>query len=694
MNRPMDEEWFSPCRPGRYGHQVRPDMSNPSPHRLAAIPSPRSAAGARALAASQRRSRLALGLVLLALIAHAAVLAWWTTAATAPPRWPLFASLGLLTATVVGLLMPALARLRHPLERLLQQAAEQERLALVAEHTGHAVLITDARRRIVWANEAFTRHSGYELHEAQGRDPAELLQPGDGDPAAAAAWLQATEEPCRPVRAELPQRSRDGRGYCVDADIRPLHDLDGRLQGLIAVLAMLRPVAEAAAPAEADDGRGALAERLQRCIEHRRRHPGYGFALLSIAVDGLGAIEQRLGAEAAASARRELARRLEQTLRPGDAVGALDPVLPPAVDLGGDAFAVVLGGLHWLDDACTVADRLLQRLSQPYETDDGEAQPLNLTVSIGIVGPESAGDDAPALLQAAEAAMLDARRAGGGRWAVFEPAMQGRFSATQALAAELQAALDEGQFELAYQPLVALNSGQPAGVEALLRWRHPAQGELALADFLAAAQQAGLGRYLIAISDWASREACRQFAAWQSHWGRHAPPRLVLDLAAEPLRDPALLPSLQAALQAHGLRPGQLQLDLTEAAIGSDEPALAALRTLKAAGFSLALDDFGSGGASSLTCLHRLPVDTVKIGRALSTGAAALEHQRVRVSATIRVARSLGMATLADGVETEEQADLLARLGCELAQGPRFGRPMTAAALDRWIEAEAADTTA
>ncbi|MFT3816387.1 MAG: EAL domain-containing protein [Rubrivivax sp.] len=680
-------------------------MSNLHPHRLAAIPSPRSAAGARALAAGQRRSRLALGLVLLALAAHAAVLVGWTAAAAAPPRGPLFASLGLLTAMVIGLLVPALARLRHPLDRLLQQAAEQERLALVAERTGHPVLITDAHRRIVWANEAFTRHSGYELHEAQGRDPAELLQPGAGDPAAAAAaWLQATEAPGRPVRAELPQRSRDGRDYRVDADIQPLHDLDGRLQGLIAVLAVLLPAADAApraeaetAPrAEADDGRRALAERLQRCIEHRRRHPGYGFALLSVGVDGLGAIGQRLGAEAAAAVRRELARRLEQTLRPGDAVGALDPALPPAVDLGGDGFAVVLGGLHWLDDACTVADRLLLALSQPYRVEDAQAQPLNLNVSIGIVGPEQAGDDAPALLQAAEAALLDARRAGGGRRAVFEPAMQGRLGATQALAAELQAALDEGQFELRYQPLVALAGGQPAGVEALLRWRHPAQGELAAADFLPAAQQAGLGRYLTAIGDWATDEACRQFAAWQSHWGRHAPPRLALNLAAESLRNPALLPTLQAALQAHGLRPEQLQLDLSEAAIGSDEPAPAALRAmnaLKAAGFGLALDGFGSG-ASSLACLHRLPVDTVKIDRALSTGAAALEHQRVRVSATIRVARSLGMATLAEGVETGEQADLLARLGCELAQGPRFGGAMTAAALDRWIEAEAADTTA
>lgn len=676
---------------------MRPDMSNPPLHRLAAIPSPRSAAGARALAAAQRRSRAALGLVLLALITHAVVLAWWTTAAAAPPRWPLLASLGLLAAMVVGLLMPALDRLRHPLERLLQQAAEQERLALVAERTGHAVLITDARRRIVWANEAFTRHSGYELHEAQGRDPAELLQPGGGDPAATAAWLQATQEPCRPLRADLRQRSRDGREDRVEADIQPLHDLDGRLQGLIAVLAVLPPAAEPTAPAEAEDGRSALVARLQHCIEHRRRHPGYGFALLSIAVDGLGAIEQRLGAEAAIAARHELARRLEHTLRPGDAVGALDSGLPPAVDLGGDAFAVVLGGLHWLDDACTVAGRLLQALSQPYAADGSAAAPSELTVSIGIVGPDAPGDDGPALLQAAEAAMLDARRAGGGRWAVFEPAMQGRFSATQALAAELQAGLDEGQFELAYQPLVALNSGHPAGVEALLRWRHPAQGELAAADFVPAAQHAGLGRHVVAIGDWAINEACRQFAAWQTQWGRHAPPRLVFKLAGEAMRDPALLPSLQAALQAHWLRPGQLQLGLSEAAIGSGEPApaaMAAMTALKAAGFSLALDDFGSSGASSLACLHRLPVDMVKIGRALSTGAAALEHQRVRVSATIRVARSLGMATLADGVETEEQAELLAGLGCELAQGPRFGRPMTAAALDRWIEAEAADTTA
>jgi len=233
----------------------------------------------------------------------------------------------------------------------------------------------------------------------------------------------------------------------------------------------------------------------------------------------------------------------------------------------------------------------------------------------------------------------------------------------------------DAEFQLAYQPLVALASRRLVGVEALLRWRHPGRAEPSAVDLLDA--------------------ACEAFAQWQVNWGEHAPRLLVLNLTPEQLQ-PELLPALQALLQTHGLRPAQLQLAIGEAVLGDEARAgalLPVLQAFKAAGLRLALAEVGSGGAS-LAALHGLPLDVVTVAPALVAGAAEVEYQRVRVAATIRVARSLGMTSAADGVATEDQAALLARLGCDQAQGALFGRPMTAAALDRWIEAEVADTVA
>jgi diguanylate cyclase (GGDEF)-like protein/PAS domain S-box-containing protein len=725
-----------------------------------------------------------------------------------------------LLLLAVAVVAPALRALQQQARRLAQQAAVHERLALVAEHTGNLVVITDRARRVVWANEAFTRLTGYELHEVQGRSPGSLLQSDRTDPATVQRVREALESG-RPVRAELLNRSRDGRDYWIDADIQPLRNVGGELTGFIAVetviteqvtqrlrsaallaamptavvvhaqdgtvlqvnpaaqallpqqpgdpaegLLQLRPLHDDLQPLDAidlpvprtlrggfgergqlmgvDDGgggrrwmlvnteplrdalgqpdgavacyvdmterrhlleelrdsarsdplthmpnRSVVLERVQRALDHRRRHPAYGFAVLFMDVDRFKQVNDTLGHGAGDELLRQLAARLNDDLRPGDAVGRVDSTLRTAARMGGDEFVIVLEGIHHLDDACRIADRMLEDLSQPYQLGSSR---VHVSVSIGIVGAEQADPDADAdaVLRDCDTAMYEAKRAGRGRWMVFDPSMHERVRTALETESELRRALAEDQLHVVYQPVVDLADRQLTGVEALVRWRHPERGEIPPGAFIGLAEECGL---IDAIGDVVLNKSCAQFALWHQHWGERAPKLLAVNLSRAQLKQPGLVPEVLAVLEANGMQPAQLQLEVTESFAAQDIQVQSMLQALKSAGVRLALDDFGTG-YSSLACLHQLPVDTVKIDRSFVSHARELEYHRVLIQATIRVARTLGMTTVAEGIETQDQADLMATLQCDRGQGWLYGKAMSAAELDRWIEREATGTVA
>ncbi|MBL8331999.1 MAG: bifunctional diguanylate cyclase/phosphodiesterase, partial [Rubrivivax sp.] len=355
--------------------------------------------------------------------------------------------------------------------------------------------------------------------------------------------------------------------------------------------------------------------------------------------------------------------------------------------IGGDEFVVVLEGVRQPDDVAAVADRILQSLGEPYRLG---SVPVHVSVSIGIVTAEQAGDDALAVLRDGDTAMYEAKRAGRGRWVAFDPAMHERLRASMELEGDLRQALVSDQLYVVYQPVVDLGDEGLHGVEALVRWRHPERGEIGPGAFIPLAEECGL---IDAIGDLVLHKACEQFARWQQRWGSRAPKVVAVNLSRAQLRQPGLVPEVQAVLEANGMRPEQLQLEVTESFAAQDPQMQAMLRALKAAGVRLALDDFGTG-YSSLACLHLLPVDTVKIDRSFVAHARDVEYHRVLIGATIRVAWSLGMSTVAEGIETQDQADLMGELKCDRGQGYFFGRPMTAEALDRWIETESTGTVA
>jgi EAL domain-containing protein (putative c-di-GMP-specific phosphodiesterase class I) len=227
---------------------------------------------------------------------------------------------------------------------------------------------------------------------------------------------------------------------------------------------------------------------------------------------------------------------------------------------------------------------------------------------------------------------------------------------------------------------VDLTEGMMVGVEALVRWRHPTRGLVSPIEFIGVAEESGL---IDAVGAVVLRKACEQFVGWKHTLGISAPRQLAVNLSRAQLEREGVAEEVNAVLLASGMKPEQLQLEITESLAAQGVGVQANLRALKSLGVRLALDDFGTG-YSSLACLHQLPVDTVKVDRSFVQHAETVEYHRVLIEATIRVARTLGMTTVAEGIETQGQAELMQALDCDRGQGYLFSRPLEAADLAVW----------
>jgi diguanylate cyclase (GGDEF)-like protein len=377
-------------------------------------------------------------------------------------------------------------------------------------------------------------------------------------------------------------------------------------------------------------------------------------AVLFVDLDDFKRVNDSLGHAAGDELLVAVARRLRASLRDTDT----------AARLGGDEFAVLVhdGGVEL---ASKVASRIIAALREPVEV-SGTRMPVQASVGIATALQQR---DTDALLRNADVAMYAAKEGGKGRFAVFEPAMHDRLRDRVGLEADLRRALERGELVLAYQPLVSLADGGVVGAEALVRWQHPTRGLLSPAAFLPVAEESGL---ILPLGRWVLREACRQVGQWTSgHGGRRLP--ISVNLSAHQLHHPGLVDEVVGALADTGLDPGALVLEVTESAVLRDHEVVAArLGALRARGVRIALDDFGTG-YSSLSHLLYLPVDQLKIDRSFVRADDAI------VAAILQLGQRLGLEVVAEGVETQAQAERLLALGCQLVQGYHFGRPQPAA---------------
>ena len=500
-----------------------------------------------------------------------------------------------------------------------------------------------------------------------------------------------------PYRCEVRVRHRDGHWVWVHI-MGTVVDLDstGKMSRMVGVQIDISDRKQqeqqllAAATTDSLTGlpnRAALMARLQHAIDHRGGVGDRHFALLFLDFDRFKQVNDSLGHAAGDELLRQIGLRL---------LGALRPIEPASMGrsdgqqtvarLGGDEFVVLLGELLKPDDACAIAERLVQALSRPYEV---LGHRVHSSASIGVVTSEQLFESADSLLRDADIAMYEAKQGGRGRWVMFEPRMHEQASRRANVEADLHEALQRDELFVVYQPVLTLGGahgdGTGVGVEALVRWRHPERGIVPPAQFISVAEESGL---IGALGRFVLRNACQQFMHWRLTLGDRAPTTLAVNLSIAQLRQGVLADEVRRALADSAMPAAALQLEVTESLAAQDPLVQLRLRELKALGVKLALDDFGTG-YSSLACLHQLPVDTVKIDRSFVIEAERSEYHRALIEATVRVARTLRMTTVAEGIETASQAALVTALGCDRGQGYLYSKPLEAEALSDWLGARA-----
>ena len=397
-------------------------------------------------------------------------------------------------------------------------------------------------------------------------------------------------------------------------------------------------------------------EQLKRELPHIA--PDRQLAVLYIDIDEFKSVNDSLGHMIGDELLKSVAASLLRCARDTDFVARL----------GGDEFAIVQTGVKTADDVTELVSRIFEAIRAPYEC---LGHQVTTDASIGIALAPQDGTDLDQILKNADLAMYAAKAAGRRTYRFFEPDMDAQVRARRILEIDLRQAIADGGFEVYYQPCrFSLQNNEITGCEALLRWRHPQRGMISPADFIPVAEETGL---INQLGEWVLTTACREAATWPGNI------RLAVNVSPVQFKSGTLALKVIAALAASGLAASRLELEITEAVlIRDDEAALAVLHQLRDIGVRIALDDFGTG-YSSLSYLQRFPFDKIKIDRCFVTDIAEPEGSSCIVQAVVNIATERHMTTTAEGVETEQQRQLLRALGCSEMQGYLFSPPKPAA---------------
>jgi diguanylate cyclase (GGDEF)-like protein/PAS domain S-box-containing protein len=552
--------------------------------------------------------------------------------------------------------------------------AREQRFAALGQHSSDPVTIVSPGGAIVFQSPSVERVLGWKHEAATGRNLLDMVHPADRG-----QWSDLVDQlgpqPRSVGTVEWRMRHGDGSWRALQSVVTNLLD-EPSVAGLVlnsrditAQKALEEKLRYQAFhdPLTGLANRALFAEHLDKAV-HRCRRSGGSLEVMFIDLHNFKAINDLHGNDRGDQLLRQVAERLQSTMRKADVVARL----------GGDEFAVLIEGPAGWVDPDTAAARLVESFTVPFG--EGTNQ-IVVQVNVGVAVSGMNGGSDKELLRDADLAMNVAREAGAGSYVRFTPALHQRIMDRMRTEIELRQALDHGELVVHYQPVVELGSGEIKGVEALIRWLHPEKGLVPPGMFIAVAESSGL---IVTIGEWVLRQACRDL----QEWAAAGAPALTMsvNVSARQLSHPGFEAMVTRVLGDSRADPTRVTLEITESMLIHDTAGKAdILARLRALGLSIALDDFGTG-YSSLSAIREMPIDVLKIDKSFIDHIASSPEAACLTQTIIRLADDLGLATIAEGAERVEQVEMLRLLGCKLVQGYYFSRPVPAPELGRMLK--------
>jgi diguanylate cyclase (GGDEF)-like protein/PAS domain S-box-containing protein len=559
----------------------------------------------------------------------------------------------------------------------------EERFRSLVQNSTDVIALLDPRGTILYISPSVERVSGFRADELVGQNGLQLLHPDDL-PSATERLAEVLDAPGLVTTMEVRGRHKDGSWLWLEATgMNLLHDqsVGGIVINYRDVTTRRKLEEELSHQAFHDPltglaNRALFRDRLEHALAHRQRS-SQPLAVMLMDLDDFKTVNDSLGHEVGDKVLCAVAQRLVQSTRPSDT----------AARLGGDEFAILVDELMDADEAAAVAERLVDVLREPFEI---HGRKLSLRASVGIaLATEAEGVDQ--LLRNADVAMYRAKGHGRGGYALYEADMHAAVVERLELRHDLERALEEEEFVLHYQPIVVLAGRLVIGCEALVRWRHPTRGMIPPAAFIPVAEDTG---FIMPLGRWVLNEACRQTREWQVRYPTEPALSVAVNLSARQFQQEGLTDEVAGALRESGLAPRDLTLEITESLLMEDTHAtMSRLEELKDLGIRLAVDDFGTG-YSSLAYLQRFPLDRLKLDKRFVDSIGRGEEGEVLAKAVVNLSASLGLKTVAEGIEMREQVNQLVELGCEFGQGYYFWRALDAAQMEALLQGGRPDVRA
>jgi diguanylate cyclase (GGDEF)-like protein/PAS domain S-box-containing protein len=568
-----------------------------------------------------------------------------------------------------------LSRERASLAKELHEREGEERFRALVQNSSDVVMVLNAGGTITYESPSVKSVLGYEPEVLLGTTFIRLLHPDDSP--GAVAVLTAGMRHAGPT-ALLQWRMRHADGRWLHCEIVGTNLLEHpRVKGFVFTA---RDITDRKAleeqlryrafhdPLTQLPNRALFFERLEHALTQRRRSPRQ-MAVLLLDIDDFKTINDSLGHGAGDELLVRVAARLQGCLRESDT----------AARLGGDEFAMLLEDTN-PRDAEGVADKLLRTLATPFVVADQE---VFVHASIGIAPANRSATDPEELLRNADVAMYIAKAEGKATYQVFQPKMHAAALHRLEMSADLRYAVEREQLYLQYQPVVDLATSTLVGVEALVRWDRGPRGNVEPGDFIGLAEETGS---IVPIGRWVLESACLQARAWRDRTPKGTPLHIAVNVSARQIHEPGFLADVKRILEETGIAPETLTLEITETVlVGDADQAISVLSALDKMGVKLAVDDFGTG-YSSLSYLRRFPLHILKIDKSFVDGIADGLEESALARAIARIAHTLGMQVIAEGIQTEAQLEVLKSMRCHMGQGFYFSRPVYANEIDALLD--------